>query len=181
MGLIWVLGALLWGFAEASLFFLIPDVLLTVAAVRFGLRPALGLCLVAVIGAVIGGLIMWHWGASDAAAARHALLQVPAIGPDLLARVQTQMSESWALHLALGPLTGTPYKIFAVEAGASGINPVLFALVSFVARLPRFLATTAAAALVHGAMRRRRVELSPYMLLALAWSVNYAIYFYLRA
>jgi membrane protein YqaA with SNARE-associated domain len=177
---LWSLAAFVWGFAEAMLFFVIPDVLLTMAALRLGLRPALGLCVVAALGAMVGGLVMWHWGASDVADARHALLGVPALGPDLLARVQGQTRQGWALHLALGPLSGTPYKIYAVEAGAAGVNPFVFAAVSFLARLPRFLLTTSLTAWVRSLLRRATVPLSPYLLLALAWVVNYAIYFYLR-
>jgi hypothetical protein len=36
-----VLVAGLWGFAEATLFFLVPDIWLTALAVRRGLKPAL--------------------------------------------------------------------------------------------------------------------------------------------
>jgi membrane protein YqaA with SNARE-associated domain len=180
MGLIWLAGALLWGFAEATLFFLIPDMLLTIAALRFGWRRALTLCPLAALGAVIGGLVMWHWGAHDVAGARQALLRVPAIGPDLLARVQLEIGQGWALHLIKGPLTGTPYKIYAVEAGAGGINPVVFALVSFLARLPRFIATTLAAAAMQTVLKRSGLRLSPYAVLAAAWLLNYVIYFYVR-
>src|SRR5262249_32302455 len=113
MGLIWATASLVRGFAEATLFFVVPDVLLTVAAVRIGLRRTLPLSLVAARGAVSGGMVMWHWGAPEAEAARNALLQVPAVGVDQLERVGTELSQDWAVNLALGPLSGTPYKIYA--------------------------------------------------------------------
>lgn len=180
MGMIWLLAAALWGFAEATLFFIVPDVFLTAAAVHLGLSKALRLCVAAAVGATIGGVLMWHWGAADADTARHALLHVPAIAEDLLTRVRAETAQGWAAHLALGPLTGTPYKIYAVEAGAANINAFVFAAVSFVARLPRFLVTTVLAAAVHAYMNRRDVVVSPYVILAIVWIVNYAIYFYLR-
>jgi membrane protein YqaA with SNARE-associated domain len=181
MGVIWALGAALWGFAEATLFFIVPDLLLNAAVLRLGLRKALWLCAVAAFGAMTGGLAMWHWGASDAGAARAALLNVPAVGPDLLARVQGEISSGWALHLALGPFTGAPYKLYAVEAGAAGVSPWLFALVSVPARLPRFIATTLLTALAQKVLTRWRVTFSPYALLALVWAVDYAFYFYMRS
>ena len=92
----------------------------------------------------------------------------------------TRTSRSSTTSRSTWPLTGTPYKIYAVEAGAANINVFVFAAVSFVARLPRFLATTALAAIVHAYMKRRRVAVSPYVILAIVWIANYAIYFYLR-
>jgi len=180
MGLIWAVAVLLWGFAEATLFFIVPDVLLNVAALRLGLRKALWLCPAAAAGAMLGGVLMWYWGARDIESARQAVLQVPAVGPDLLARVTHEITQGWAFHMARGPFTGAPYKLYAVEAGAAGINPFLFAAVSIPARLPRFLATTIATALMQRALTRWRIPVSPYVPLALAWIVNYAIYFYLR-
>ena len=81
--------------------------------------------------------------------------------------------------MALGPVRGTPYKIYAVEWGARGGSVPAFLLVSVPARWLRFVLTTVAAA---GAMRvlapwtgrSARVELT---LVALAWAGVYAVYF----
>lgn len=81
MGLIWVAGAALWGVAEASLFFIVPDVLITFAVMRFGLRQGLLLSVVAAVFASITGCFMWLWASRDAETARHVMLLVPAIGP----------------------------------------------------------------------------------------------------
>ena len=66
-------AAFAWGFAEATLFFVVPDVWLTLIAVRRGLRPALVACGWALAGALAGGLAMYAWGAFDTATAREAL------------------------------------------------------------------------------------------------------------
>jgi hypothetical protein len=129
---------------------------------------------------VLGGIVMWQWGARDPEGARHVLLQIPAVGADLLARVKGEIAQGWALNLARGPFTGAPYKIYAAEAGAAGIDLVAFAAWSFVARLPRFIATTVMAALLQAGLRRWRVPVSPYALTALFWAVDYAVYFWRR-
>ncbi len=180
MGLIWIFAAAFWGAAEASFFFIVPDVLLTAAVIRFGFRRALPLAFVAAGSAALAGLAMWLWGNNDAAAARHIMLMVPAIGPDLLARAHDEMASNWALHLFTGAVTGLAYKLYAVEAGARGINLFFFAVVSVAARLPRFLLTMALAAIGRGALSRIQKPNWMYSFWALGWIALYAFYFVSR-
>jgi membrane protein YqaA with SNARE-associated domain len=177
MGLIWIIAAAFWGVAEASFFFIVPDVLLTAAVIRFGFRRTLLLAFVAASSAALAGLGMWAWGHGDADMARHVMLMVPAIGPDLLARAHDEMASGWVLHLFTGAVTGLPYKLYAVEAGARGINPLLFVLVSFVARLPRFLLTMGLAALGREGLARIKKPDWAYAIWALGWITLYAVYF----
>jgi membrane protein YqaA with SNARE-associated domain len=181
MGLIWYAAAAIWGVAEATLFFIVPDVLLTFAVVRFGLRRALVLAVVAAGFASLAGLGMWAWGHSDPASARHAVLLVPAIGPDLLARAAQEVGRGWPLHLVTGAMTGVPYKLYAVEAGACGVKPALFVPMSFVARLARFTLTAVLMAL--GRWLLLKLHRPAWILPAwgLAWLATYAFYFTTRA
>lgn len=177
---LWLSGAALWGFAEATFFFVAPDLLLTAAVLAFGLQRAFRLSLAAAGAAALGGLAMWTWGASDADAARGFLLCVPLIGEDLLARVQAEMAGLWPLELTLGAITGAPFKIYAVEAGAAGINPVSFALMGFLARLARFslaIGLTALGAALAARLGLKRIVPAG---LAAAWLAIYAVYVSVR-
>ncbi|WP_428410477.1 hypothetical protein [Hyphococcus sp.] len=172
----WFAGAALWGFAEATFFFIVPDLLLTAAVLAFGLSRAFRFATVAACGAALGALPMVIWGAADAEAARAFLLSVPLIGEDLLLRVHGELEGFWPGNLTVGAVTGAPFKIYAVEAGASGVNPFLFAMVGYVARLARFTLAIALTAL--GAKLAARLGLQrivPYGL-ALAWALIYAFY-----
>jgi membrane protein YqaA with SNARE-associated domain len=51
-------AAALWGFAEATLFFIVPDVLLSIIAVRRGRRPAWIAMAWTIAGAIAGGALM---------------------------------------------------------------------------------------------------------------------------
>jgi membrane protein YqaA with SNARE-associated domain len=181
VGLIWYAGAAIWGVAEATLFFIVPDVLITFAVVRFGLRRGLVLAVVAAAFASLAGLGMWFWGHNDPAAARHVMLLVPAIGPDLLARAAREVAHGWPLHLVTGAMTGVPYKLYAVEAGARGINPVLFVPMSFVARLTRFAVTALLLAAGRWLLLKVNRPNWVYPMWALAWFATYAFYFTTRA
>jgi len=180
MGVIWVAGAALWGVAEASLFFVVPDVLITFVVMRFGLRQGLLLCVAAALFAAVTGYFMWLWGSHDSEAARHALLLVPAIGPDLLGRAHDEIANSWPIHLVTGAMTGVPYKLYAVEAGARGIDPLLFIPMSFIARLLRFVLTAIGAAIGREAVIHLGRPDWRYGIWALAWITTYGLYWTTR-
>ena len=130
--------AVLWGLAEATLFFVVPDVLLSFVAVR-RLRPALIASLLAACGALAGGAAMYAWGAQDEPGAVTALQRLPAVGPTTIDRVDAELARSGLITLFVGPFTGKPYKIYAVKAAAKGVSLPLFLLISFPARALRFL------------------------------------------
>ncbi len=130
--------AALWGLAEATLFFVVPDVWLSLVAAA-SRRRALRACLWAAAGALAGGLAMHAWGAADPAWALAAVERVPAVSSAMVERVAAQLGEHGLWALFVGPWTGTPYKLYAVQAGALGVPAWQFALASVPARLARFL------------------------------------------
>jgi membrane protein YqaA with SNARE-associated domain len=181
MGMIWTAGAIVWALAEATLFFIVPDVLVTAAAIRFDFRRGLTLALAAAGSASFAGLGMWFWGWHDAQSARSVMLMIPAIGPDLLSRAHREVMHDWAIHLVVGAITGVPYKLYAVEAGAGGISPLLFVPASFAARLGRFLLTVGLATAAKETCARLNKPRWAYAAWALGWVAVYATYFTLRA
>ncbi|MGH6960174.1 MAG: hypothetical protein ACREE7_06815, partial [Dongiaceae bacterium] len=132
------LAALLWGFAEATLFFIVPDVLLTALAIWRGRRVALIAAIWAVAGALIGGAVMRHWGAADPAGAAAAVAQVPAISASSIAASHGDMAADGLMPVLVGGFAGAPYKTFAIGAPSAGIGIAAFLLVSLVARGARF-------------------------------------------
>jgi membrane protein YqaA with SNARE-associated domain len=135
------LVAAAWGFAEATLFFLVPDVWLSFIAAR-RVRPALVASLFAVGGALIGGALMYLWGLSDPQGATAMLDRVPAVSREMIARVETDLEDHWPSALLTGAFVGTPYKIYAIKAASMGIGLAPFLVVSIPARLARFVLVT---------------------------------------
>jgi len=177
---LWFAGAVLWGFAEATAFFVVPDVLLTAAVLVLGAAMALRFAAAAAIAAVAGGLVMWAWGGHDGEGARAFLVTIPLIGDDLLIRVREEIAGVWPVELTLGAITGAPYKIYAIEAGAAGINPFLFAVVSFLARLARFALAIGLFALGMHALRFVGAARFGLWLHVFVWAAIYGIYIALR-
>lgn len=174
MGLIAAAAA--WGFAEATLFFVVPDVLLSAIAIR-DLRRAFLCCLVAALAAVIGGLIMYEWGAVDPAVAVDTVESLPGIGSHMIERVRAELASQGILAMILGPLSGTPYKVYAVQAAKAGVDEGLFILMSLPARLPRFLLVSLAAALASRFLQSRGFGRWTYPIWFVAWTGFYALYF----
>jgi membrane protein YqaA with SNARE-associated domain len=170
--------AFAWGLAEATFFFIVPDVLLTLIACR-ALRPAMKATVAALVGALAGGALMYTFGVREPYTARAFLDHVPAIRPALIADVGKQISESGLLAVLLGPIKGIPYKIYAVEWGARGGSFFVFLLISIPARYVRFVLAAFAARgiarllepLTH---RRAAIEAS---ILAVIWLAFYSFYF----
>ena len=181
MGVIWIIAACVWGVAEATLFFIVPDVILTYATLRHGWQAGLKLAIFAATAAALAGIGMWMWGRFDPASAEHAMLMVPAIGPDLMAQTSREMTGFWPLNLVLGAITGVPYKLYAVAAGEHGVNVAAFAVASYVARLIRFAFSVGVTVLGLRMLRYLGREQWAYHVLTAGWVILYTVYFSLRA
>ena len=170
------LAAALWGFAEATLFFIVPDVLLSFAVVARGWRPAVAASVWALAGALLGGVIMYLWGAADPAGALVVIELVPAISPAMVAQVQQDLAGQGFIALFRAGVTGVPYKIFAASAPQAGIGLAPFVLGSAAARLGRFLLAVIGTALVDAVLARRLARRGRLALLACFWVLFYALY-----
>lgn len=171
-----LLAAALWGLAEATFFYLVPDVILSAIAI-LDPRLALWACLAATAGALAGGAFMYRRGARDPAASREYLLRVPGIGPCMLDRVAAEVGRRGLLALALGPLSGTPYKLYAVECGRRRLSLAGFLLVSVPARLARFVVVTVLAAWLAWRVFPTLPTSAKLAAWLAAWCLFYAWYF----
>jgi membrane protein YqaA with SNARE-associated domain len=172
-----VLATFLWGFAEATLFFIVPDVLLSYIGLRRGVRAATRASVIAALGASLGGAVMYLWSANDPDAAREAVLAVPAISEAMAARAEAAMAENWFLASMFGPLSNTPFKLYAVLAPHMDVSALAFAAAAIPARLPRFLIVSIGVALIGRGLSRWLSDRQLDWVLAGAWLLFYAAFF----
>lgn len=168
--------AFAWDFAEATLFFLVPDVVLSLIAVRGGLREALVAGLFAAAGAVLGGAVLMGWAHGDPTGLERALDLVPAIGTGLIAEVKAEVASDWSGNMMRGAFVGIPYKLYAAAAGEQGLPVIPFLAMTFVARMPRFVLASLAAWIVGAGLRRRGWNAAVLPGLAIWWIGFYAVY-----
>lgn len=168
--------ALLWGLAEATLFFIVPDVPLTFIALLKGRGAALRAACFAAAGAVVGAAVMYDWSARDPTGAAAMLEGIPAIGPQMIARVGDRLARWGMAAIPLGGVSGVPFKIYAVMAAKSGFGLAVFLAFALPARLARFaVAVVLADAIGRGplgglAARQRVLTLAGF------WVLFYVVY-----
>lgn len=163
----------LWGFAEGTLFFILPDVPLSFVAL-FRPRRALLHMAAIVAGAVLAGAVMFTWSAHSSDA-RSAVAKVPAVSPAMFDQAARDLDRYGAWGAAEGPVRGIPYKVYAVEAPPRAGRGT-FLLVTIPARLWRLVAVWLAFSGTGLLLRKlHRASLAP-ALHALVWIVTYAIY-----
>jgi membrane protein YqaA with SNARE-associated domain len=168
-----------WGLAEATLFFLVPDIWIGLVALfdwRAGLRAAGW----ALAGALVGGALMYGVGARVEPERSARLLDaVPAVSPAMIERVEEEMRAHGPASMLLGPVRGTPYKIYARTAGVQRMSLPGVLLWTVPARALRFVPVALAVALA-GWLARRWVGPRPGWFVGLyltAWAAFYAAYF----
>ena len=166
----------LWGFAEATLFFIIPDLVLSWASLA-GVRPGIKILGAILAGAIVGGICMYTWALWRPDSARSAVAAVPFVRTKMFEKVQ----EDYRAHGVSGIFytlgTGIPYKVYAVLAPPL-TSPVTFGLISLPARFER-LALSWLIPTMLGVFLRRWVRnhrcLTAVLWLGF-WVVTYAIY-----
>lgn len=171
-----LLIAFIWGFAEATLFFIVPDVWFTYL-VLFHLNLALWSCLFSLIGALVGGIAMYQWGKKHFGQASQIVESLPGISKVLLEREHQILRQKGLWAILIGPLKGIPYKIYAICAPSSGISLSQFLLISVPARSIRFVLVTLLADLAfHRLLPKLSVPVQ-ITVLSVFWLIFYAGYF----
>ena len=171
-------AAVAWGFAEATLFFLAPDVLLSFIVARSTRRALIATAFV-VAGALLGGTIMYAWGSSDPVAAIAVVERVPMIPSRMVEGVDQRMSGHGVLAMVPGAFMGTPYKIYAVRSARHGIGLPLFLLVSIPSRLGRLVPVTLIVAGLFATVGKDWVMAKRMRALFVFWILFYAVMLWL--
>lgn len=131
--------AAVWGVAEGTVFFIVPDVWISWVALK-SRRRSLTTTLSALAGALVGGLATYKYSSRTGAdATRRFLVGQPAISHAMINRIEHEMVEEGPKTLMRGPLRGAPYKIYARTAGVQEQPLGTFLAWSVPARLIRFV------------------------------------------
>lgn len=168
--------AFIWGFAEATFFFFIPDIYLTRIAL-FNPRRAFRCCFITAFSACIGGALMYCWAFFYPLPAYHFLTYVPAIFPKLILQVNHQLLPKPFYSLFIAPLKGIPYKIYAVAFGTQKITFIKFIVTSYFARLFRFLLITGAGVVIVSFLKNHMTEKAIVYVHLIVWAMVYILYF----
>jgi len=166
----------LWAFAEGTIFFIVPDVLISLVAL-FSFRRFSVCAIAATLGSIIAGMLVYYMAAYQPADTKTIIQSVPFVTQKMFVAVQTGYDHHGAWALATAPISGIPYKIHAFLAPAH-VEMLPFILISIPARLLRFFVVGGLSFLIGFLARRRKGNPSGKLLAAHAifWSIFYALY-----
>ena len=145
---LWIVAG--WSAAESAIFFIVADVPISWIAVRSGTKAAMLAAVVAALASIAGAAIVFLWAGRDPVGAAATMAHLPAIDPALVARAAEDYHRG-PLAMLAGSFSGTPFKLYALEA----------------AKVRRLFAAFARAAdpssplPACGPVRRRRFPLAP--------------------
>ena len=172
--------AFFWGLAEATFFFIVPDVYLGLIALLRWRRGLWGTA-AAVSGALFGGALMYGLAMRDPAGMKLLLTRFALIDWSLMAGVAAELHEHGLIAMLSGSFRGVPYTVYAVQAGGQSLPFGPFLLVSIVARFGRILPVTLLAGAA-GVLFRPRIERLAGLVVGVyvaVWGLVYWLY-YLR-
>ena len=174
--LVWI-GAGLWGLLEATVFFIVPDVLLSAVALNRERAAYVKACAFTLLGALAGGAAMSLWAARAPEDALSLLAALPAIDRAMIEGVAKTLADDGLIGLFAGAVTGVPYKIFAVQAAQLSVPLPLFLLVSVPARLFRWILVYVLVRLVASLLEKRVSCKVLWIIWAAFWVLFYGFYF----
>ncbi len=167
-----------WGFAEATLFFIVPDVMVGAVAL-FSPRRWWRAAAAALIGALIGASVLvavtWIRGESM----RNVMVLVPAISEAMVYDVADQIDDQGARAMLAGPSAGVPFKVYIVESVLESVGIASILAWGLAARVIRIVPVAAIAALFGVALRGPLHEHQALFLglYVLVWVTGYIVFF----
>lgn len=169
-----------WGFAEATAFFIVPDVWLSKVSLR-NPRRAMAATWSALGGALAGGMLTHAWAKRTGARRSAELLtRLPAINDAMVIQTEEDLRNRGNLAVLVGPTKGVPYKLYARSTAVQNRSLPAFLGWSVPARMARFVLVPAASHLAHEAGKklfpRQIIWLAPAVYWA-GWTAFYAWYF----
>ncbi len=163
--------AFVWGLAEAVIFFLPVEMLITFLALNNPLR-ALRAAAFALAGAIAGAAGLYYWGAQDPFSAMNLLAALPGLSPEMMDAAEMALQERGVLAVPAGVFSAATGKAQVVFAQGFDISIVALLAVYAAARAVRLL-LAGCVAFCLGAMLQcflpRRVAVG---LWAVAWGLG---------
>ena len=167
-----------WGLAEATLFFLVPDILLSWVVFRRE-GHIVTTYLLTLLGALCGGAMIYMWGSHDPEGVLRLMQSVPAVDAALIEQVRNGLHDLGMWAIPAGALQGVPYKLYAASAAGAGIDLPLFLLVSIPARLFRWVMAGVGIYLLNALVLHKLSRQNGNRIFAGCWIGFYCCYFYI--
>lgn len=172
----------LWGFLEATIFFIVPDVYLTGVVLKANNKKTFEVFLYCLFGAALGGALVYYFACIYSSQTLSWLGWIPGISGKLIQDVRLSIASQGLLTMFQGMFQGVPYKLFAAAWGEKGGNFLSFILLSVLARGSRFLVSMLATVFLRDLgikiFKIKNWNIWQWVIYCIFWLVVYSVYFY---
>lgn len=167
-----------WGFAEATFFFLVPDIWLSRIVLEDKKEAYINIAFTT-LGSLLGGSLLYFLALSYFEGIENFLDIIPGISGAMVEQIGNQIQNLGVWDALLTGITsGIPYKIYASWSGYLELSFIVFFIASAFVRTLRF---TAVVGLTHmiSVVVSKKVDMRKMLLLhAACWLLFYIFYFY---
>ncbi len=169
----------LWGFLEATIFFIVPDVYLTGVVLKADLKKIWGALFYCLAGALLGGFLIYYSALIYPSLTLDLFNYVPGISDKLIQEARVDISADGLISMFRGMFQGVPYKLFAAAWGEKGGELLPFLLVSLVARGLRFVVSIIVTVFLKflGEKLLKDWNTCKWILYSIFWLTFYTFYF----
>ena len=168
-------GAWLWSFLEATVFFVAADFYLSIVG-QHNLKRGLIAALYACLGALIGGTLMYYWATTDPQSAISYQESILSQSQAQTERISQAIEAHGMWSYAYGNIAGLPYSMYAVLAPVTGIGFLQFFFIGALIRLLRFSLSVTLIHYLSKALPKQIKQRMRVLILLLGWSIFYAWY-----
>ena len=171
----------IWGAAEASFFFVVPDLWLGLVGLLAPRRAGAAFA-ATILGATVGAAVLFGVSRSAGAAVEAYQATLPGLSADQLTRARAELAERGPAVMVGLPFQGYPLKVGIHEAAQLDVGlpeVALFTILNRLARVGPFVLLTSAAGIVMARWVHRREGLVVAVYGA-AWSLFYGWYWLIR-
>jgi len=166
-----------WGFAEAAIFFIVPDVWLGLVAL-YAPRRMLITLLAIMVGAAVGAVVLYLATLAFGAGLSDVIVALPGISPADLDQARGELADQGAIAFLNGIFQALPVKVYIHAAALDGIEPWAVVLATVANRIERLLVFGLVMAVV-GRLARPAIARWPReaaLLYGLAWIIFYTVF-----
>jgi len=163
-----------WGFAEAVIFFIVPDVWLGLVALYAPRRMLIAL-LAIIVGAAVGAMVLYLATLAFGTGVSDVIVALPGISPADLDQARGELTDQGAIAFLNGIFQALPVKVYIHAAALEAIDLWAVVLATVANRIERLLVFGLVMAIV-GRLARPAIARWPReaaLLYGLAWVIFY--------
>lgn len=173
----WIIS-FLWWFAEATFFFIVPDVILSYFWATKWAKKSYN-----IVYSLLWAILWWiliYWLSKRNLIKKSYFLKIPWINNNIM-KIAEKKTNEWIISMTKWSIQWIPYKLFAYYHWKKWTNFIKFVSISKIARLPRFIVSFYLSSMIWCILNIlfKTTPKSIKKIVIMSWIIIYIFYFIL--